>query len=88
MNKFESIDYSDKNAFDRALDEYKFIIKPVLKEYGIEDTLVSKALTESINYRIKSLKSLNEGRYKDTILSISKVRKIFGNSKNNIDVCR
>lgn len=88
MDKFATVDYADKKDFEEVIKEYKSIIKPVLEEYGVKDTTNNQCLTELINYQIDKFTSLFDESYKNTILSVSEVRKMFGNAECFIDTCR
>ncbi|NFG61348.1 hypothetical protein [Clostridium sp. CMCC3677] len=75
---------------------YDQFLKYSYKDF--EDVFYSKAqgknigrnqsLTDTTNYNIKKLKSLFDESYKRVFLSAAEVRKMFGNSKNVIDIFR
>lgn len=88
MDTFTNVDYSNNNSFERATEEYRKFIKPVLESVGIKNTPRNQSLTDVTNYEIKQLKSLFDESYKRVFLSAEEVRKKFGNSKNIIDICR
>lgn len=88
MHTFENVDYSNVHSFEKATEIYKSLIKPVLESFGVENIGRNQALTYTTNYEISKFKSLFDENYKSITSSVAGVRKIFGNSKNVIDVCR
>ncbi|MBW6411591.1 hypothetical protein [Clostridium weizhouense] len=88
MNTFANVDYSNTESFEKAINEYRTLIKPVLESAGIKNIGRNQSLTDTTNYNIKRFKSLFDESYKRVFLSAAEVRKKFGNSKNVIDIYR
>ncbi|WP_252243148.1 hypothetical protein [Clostridium sp. ZBS14] len=88
MNTFSNVDYSNTESFEKAINEYRTLIKPVLESAGVKNIGRNQSLTDTTNYNIKKLKSLFDESYKRVFLSAAEVRKMFGNSKNVIDIFR
>lgn len=85
MDTFANVDYSNPKSFDKAIDEYKILIKPTLEEEGIINMGRNDALDFTINYEANKLKPLFDKNYKSVILSSAKVKSLYGHS---LDVYR
>lgn len=85
MDTFANVDYSDVNSFDKAIEEYKTLIKPTLEEEGIINMGENDALDFTINYETNNLKTLFDKNYKRVISSSAKVKSVYGHS---LDVYR
>ncbi|WP_027626424.1 hypothetical protein [Clostridium lundense] len=88
MDTFANVDYSNIESFEKATEIYRNLIKPVLESAGVINIGRNQALTDTTNYEINKFKSLFDESYKRVFLSAAEVRKMFGNSKNVIDICR
>lgn len=88
MNNFAKVDYSNIKSFEKAEEAYKGLIKPVLESEGVINMGRDEALNDTTNYEISKFQSLFDESYESIISSVPQVRKMFGNSKHVIDVCR
>lgn len=88
MDTFANMDYYNMRNFEKATEDYRKLKKPVLESAGIKNMGRNQSLTDVTNYEINKFKFLFDESYKRVFLSAAEVRKMFGNSKNIIDVCR
>ncbi|QXE19027.1 hypothetical protein [Clostridium sp. 001] len=85
MNTFANVDYSNTKSFDKAIEEYKVLIKPVFEEAGVINMGKNDALDYGINYEANTLKTLFNKDYKRVISSSVKLKSLHGHS---LDVYR
>lgn len=85
MDTFSNVDYSNTESFEKAIEAYKNLIKPVLKSAGVENIGRNQALTDTINYMSNQLKPLFDQNYRRVSIPAGEVRRVFGNL---IDVYR
>lgn len=85
MDTFANVDYSNEKSFDKAIEEYKILIKPTLEEEGIINMGKNDALDYTINYEANNLKTLFDKDYKRVISSSVKLKSLYGHS---LDVYR
>ncbi|ADK17032.1 MULTISPECIES: hypothetical protein [Clostridium] len=85
MDTFANVDYSNAKSFDKAIEEYKVLIKPVLEEAGIKNMGKNDALDYTIDYEANNLKTLFDKDYKRVISSSVKLKTLYGHS---LDVYR
>ncbi|GAA0077427.1 hypothetical protein UT300005_18050 [Clostridium sp. CTA-5] len=85
MDTFANVDYSNPESFDKAIEEYKIIIKPTLEEEGIINMGKNHALDDTINYEANKLKTLFDKNYKRVISSSVQLKSVYGYS---LDVYR
>lgn len=54
MNTFSNVDYSNTESFEKAINEYRTLIKPVLESAGVKNIGRNQSLTDTTNYDIKN----------------------------------
>ena len=85
MDTFANVDYSNPESFNKAIEQYKILIKPTLEEEGVINMGKNDALDYAINFQANRLKTLFDKNYKRVISSSVQLKRVHGHS---LDVYR